>query len=128
MKRHGNLYKKITTSENIHLAWREARKGKINTDSVRNFEKDLENNLNKIQESLINKTFQPSPYKTKMIYEPKKRMIYILPFGPDRIVHHALMQVVEPIWTKLFISDSYACIRGRGLHAGSRRTMEFVRR
>jgi len=55
-------------------------------------------------------------------------MIYILPFDPDRIVHHALMQVVEPIWTGLFISDSYACIRGRGLHAGSRRTMEFVRR
>lgn len=128
MKRHGNLYKKLTAAGNIHLAWQEARRGKSAKPSVRRFEEDTETNLARIRESLVSKTFQPSPYKTKMIYEPKKRMIYILPFDPDRIVHHALMQVVEPIWTGLFISDSYACIRGRGLHAGSRRTMEFVRR
>ncbi|MCX5818996.1 MAG: reverse transcriptase domain-containing protein [Deltaproteobacteria bacterium] len=128
MKRHGNLYEKLTTAENIHLAWQETRKGKSFKAAVRRFELDAENNLAGIRELLVHKTFQPSPYKTKWIYEPKKRMIYILPFAPDRIIHHALMQVAEPIWTKLFISDSYACIRGRGLHAGSRRTMEFVRR
>jgi RNA-directed DNA polymerase len=128
MKRHGNLYEKLTSPENIHLAWQEARRGKSTKGTVRRFERDPETNLARIRESLVQKTYQPSPYKTKMIYEPKKRLIYILPFDPDRIVHHALMQVVEPIWTRLFISDSYACIRGRGLHAGSRRTMEFVRR
>jgi len=128
MKRHGNLYEKLTTAENIHLAWQEARRGKSKKAAVRRFEKEPEVNLARIRESLIQKNYQPSPYKTKMIYEPKKRLIYILPFAPDRIVHHALMQVVEPIWTGLFISDSYACIRGRGLHAGSRRTMEFVRK
>lgn len=128
MRRHGNLYEKLTTPENIHLAWQEARKGKSSKDAVRRFDKDPEVNLARIRESLIKKTFQPSAYKTKWIYEPKKRLIYILPFAPDRIVHHALMQIAEPIWTKLFISDSYACIRGRGLHSGSRRTMEFVRR
>jgi RNA-directed DNA polymerase len=128
MKRHGNLYEKLTTAENIHLAWQEARKGKSSKAAVRRFETDAEKNLAGIRELLVNKTYQPSPYKTKWIYEPKKRLIYILPFSPDRIIHHALMQVVEPIWTKLFISDSYACIRGRGLHSGSCRTMEFVRR
>ncbi|MDP2815199.1 MAG: reverse transcriptase domain-containing protein [Rectinemataceae bacterium] len=128
MRRHGNLYERLTTPENIHLAWQEARKGKSSKDAVQRFEKDPEGNLARIRELLVQKTYQPSPYKTKMIYEPKKRIIYILPFDPDRIIHHALMQVVEPIWTKLFISDSYACIRGRGLHSGSRRTMEFVRR
>jgi len=128
MKRHGNLYEKLTTPENLHLAWQQARKGKSSKAAVRRFDKDPEANLNRIRESLVQKTFQPSAYKTKMIYEPKKRLIYILPFDPDRIVHHALMQVIEPIWIKLFISDSYACIRGRGLHAGSQRTMEFVRR
>lgn len=128
MKRHGNLYEKLTTAENIHLAWQEARRGKSSKAAVRRFEMDPEANLARIREMLAQKTYQPSPYKTKMIYEPKKRLIYILPFDPDRIIHHALMQVVEPIWTGLFISDSYACIRGRGLHAGSRRTMEFVRR
>lgn len=128
MKRHGNLYEKLTTMENLHLAWQEARRGKSSKPAVRSFGKDPEMNLAGIRELLVNKTFQPSPYRTKMIYEPKKRLIYILPFSPDRVIHHALMQVVEPIWTKLFISDSYACIRGRGLHAGSRRTMDFVRR
>lgn len=128
MKRHGNLYEKLTTRENLHLAWQEARRGKSSKAAVCRFEQDPETNLAAIRESLVQKTFQPSPYKTKWIYEPKKRMIYILPFDPDRIVHHALMQVVEPIWTGLFIADSYACIRKRGLHAGSRRTMEFVRR
>jgi len=62
------------------------------------------------------------------IYEPKKREIYKLPFYPDRIIHHCLMRIVEPIWERLFLNDSYACIKGRGLHAGSRRTMEFVRK
>lgn len=128
MKRHGNLYEKLTSAENLYLAWHEARRGKSSKAAVRRFERNPEANLAKIRESLVQKTYQPSNYKTKMIYEPKKRLIYILPFDPDRIVHHALMQVVEPIWTGLFISDSYACIRGRGLHAGSRRTMEFVRR
>lgn len=128
MKRHGNLYEKLTSAENLHLAWQEGRKGKSSKASVRRFDLDPETNLARIRESLVQKTYTPSPYKTKMIYEPKKRIIYILPFDPDRIVHHALMQVVEPIWTKLFIADSYACIRKRGIHAGSRRTMEFVRR
>lgn len=116
MKRHGNLYEKLTTPENIHLAWQEARRGKSSKAAVRRFELDPETNLARIRESLVQKTFQPSPYKTKMIYEPKKRLIYILPFDPDRIVHHALMQVVEPIWTGLFIHDSYACIRKRSIH------------
>lgn len=128
MKRHGNLYEKLTTAPNLYLAWQEARKGKSSKGAVQRFEKDPVSGLAAIRAMLVNKTFQPSPYKTKMIYEPKTRLIYILPFAPDRIIHHALMQVVEPIWTGLFITDSYACIRGRGLHAGSRRTMEFVRR
>ena len=61
-------------------------------------------------------------------YEPKQRTIYILPFCPDRVVQHALMNILIPIWQPMFIRDSYACITGRGKHAGSRRTMEYVRR
>ena len=91
MKRHGNLYEKLTTAENIHLAWLEARRGKSSKAAVRRFGIDAEDSLARIRKSLLYKTFQPSPYKTKMIYEPKKRLIYILPFDPDRIVHHALM-------------------------------------
>ncbi len=128
MKRHGNLYGHIAEPENIRLAWHQARKGKSRKKDVQRFAEAPEENLARIADLLATKSFLPSPYRTMMIYEPKPRMIYILPFSPDRIVHHAIMQVVEPIWTGLFISDSYACIRGRGLHAGSRRTMEYVRR
>ncbi len=128
MKRHSNLYQVITSEENVRESWLEARRGKSSKSAVRRFERDLDRNLQQIRELLINKTYKPSPYTTKMIHEPKTRLIYILPFAPDRVIHHVLMRVIEPIWEGLFISDSYACIKGKGLHGGSRRTMEFVRR
>lgn len=95
---------------------------------VLEFDKNAEENLLKVRESLIKKTFRTSSYKTKIIYEPKQRQIYILPFSPDRIVQHALMNIIEPIWESLFIYNSYACRVGKGIHAGSRKTMEFVRK
>jgi len=128
MKRHGNLFGQIISEENIHLAYLRARKGKGWQNTVQNFEKDLDANITKIRESLANKTFTTSPYKTKTIFEPKKRLIYKLPFNPDRIIQHALLNVLEPIWDKLFIHDSYACRSGKGMHSGSKRTMEFVRK
>ena len=128
MKRHHNLYQRITSEENIRAAWWEARRGKSGKSAVRRFELDLDGNLQRIRESLLNKTYKTSPYTTMIIREPKERLIYRLPYDPDRIVHHILMRVVEPIWEGLFISDSYACIKGKGLHGGSKRCMEFVRR
>jgi hypothetical protein len=96
--------------------------------SIIRFDRNKDENLNTIRRALVEKTFTTSPYTHKTVYEPKKRTIYILPFAPDRIVHHALMNVLIPIWQPLFIADSYACIDNRGIHAGSRRTMEAVRR
>ena len=127
MKRHGNLYPQIVQYDNIILAYEKARKGKRWQDTIKRFEKHLEDNILKIQEALINKTFTTSPYTMMTIHEPKKRIIYKLPFNPDRIVHHALMNILEQIWSGLFLSDSYACRRGYGLHAASRRTMEHIR-
>lgn len=127
LKRHGNLWDKITDPENIYLAYRAARKSKGDRHCVKEFERNLDANLAAIRQSLINKTFSTAPYTVKEIHEPKRRMIYILPFAPDRIVQHALMRVVEPIWDKLMISTSYACRKGMGIHAASRQTMEFVR-
>lgn len=127
MKRHGNLFAKITTPENLHEAYRSARKGKGWQDTVKRFEIDLDANLEQIRQSLVLKTFTTSAYKEKIIYEPKERVVYKLPFAPDRIVQHALVNVLGPIWEKLFIYDSYSCLKGKGIHAGSRRTMEFIR-
>ena len=128
MKRHGNLYDKITDADNVRLAYRLAKRGKPTMPSIVRFDRNRDENLEAVRRALVEKTFTTSPYTYKTVYEPKKRAIYILPFAPDRIVQHALMNVLIPIWQPLFIADTYACIDNRGIHAGSRRTMEAVRR
>jgi len=128
MKRHGNLFSKIIERDNIHLAYRKARKGKSWQDTVKHFENNLEENIQKIQQSLIEKTYTTSNYTERTIYEPKQRIIYKLPFNPDRIIQHAIMNVVEPIWDSLMIHDSYSCRKGKGIHAASKQTSEFIRK
>lgn len=127
MKRHGNLFEQIVDPGNLYRAYRNARKGKGWQRAVKAFDKDILGNLHALRGALLDKSFTTSPYRSKTIHEPKRREIYILPFYPDRIVQHALIQVVGPIWDNLFISDSYACRVGKGMHKGSTRTMEFVR-
>ena len=128
MRRHGNLWGRITDIHNIYEAYNAARKGKTWQNTIKYFDMHFDDNLFNIQDGLINKTFTTAPYKEKTVYEPKQRTIYILPFNPDRIVQHALMNVIEPIWDALFIHESYACRKGRGIHSGSKRTMELVRK
>jgi len=128
MKRHGNLFNQIVTIENLELAYKKAKLGKSKKTSVIRFALNPEERLAFIRESLVNKTFSTSSYTVKQIYEPKERTIYVLPFAPDRIVQHAVMNILEPIWDNLFIHDSYACRVGKGIHKGSTRTMEFVRK
>lgn len=65
-------------------------------------------------------TYRTSTYKTFTIYEPKERIIFKLPFYPDRIVHHAIMNILEPIWVSIFINNTYSCIKGRGIHKAVR--------
>ena len=127
MKRHGNLWNKITDLDNIYPAYKKARKGKSWQNTISRFDDDLDENIFNIRDLLIEKTFTTSSYIEKTIYEPKQRIIYKLPFNPDRVVQHALMNVLEPIWSSVFIHDSYACRIGKGIHAASRRTMDFIR-
>lgn len=91
-----------------------------------NFQKNLEENLINIQDELIRGTYEPRPYRTFTIYEPKERIIHVAPFR-DRVIHHAIMNIIEPIWDRLFIYDTYACRKGKGTHAGVDRTTEFLR-
>jgi len=127
MRRHGNLFDKIVDPMNIYEAYLKAKKGKSWQDTVKCFESDLDRNLGQIRASLLDGSFHTSEYTRMMIYEPKEREIFRLPFNPDRIVQHAIMNVVAPIWDRMFIYDSYSCRVGKGIHAGSRRTMEFIR-
>lgn len=117
MKRYGNLFNKICDMDNLILADKKARQGKTNTWGVKVFDRDKDNNLKKLQKQLLDGTFTTSEYKTMTIYEPKERLIYKLPYYPDRIVHHAIMNILEKIWVNSMVTDTYANIKGRGIHS-----------
>lgn len=115
MKRIGNLYNAVCDLDNLHLAYRKARAGKAKTYGVKLFEKQLDSNIAEIQSELIDGTYVTSEYSSFLIHDPKERLVYRLPFR-DRVVHHAIMNILEPIWVSVFITNSYACIKGRGIH------------
>jgi retron-type reverse transcriptase len=118
MKRVGNLYEKIISLENLRLADDRARKGKMNSYGVRRHDTNRDANIFKLHDQLVNMTYVTSKYHVfNMVTDAgKEREIYRLPYYPDRIVHHAIMNVMEPVWTKIFTSDTYSCIKGRGIH------------
>lgn len=118
MKRIGNLYEKICSIENLQLADEKARKGKLRTYGVIEHDKKREANLLKLRETLLNGTFHTSKYDVFTIYEPQEREIYRLPYFPDRILHHAIMNVLEPIWVSTFTADTYSCIKEPGDSCG----------
>lgn len=128
MKRYGNLFDKIVDWNNLRWAAGQAMRGKTWQRAVRKFEANYEKSLSAIQKSLVEQTFTTSEYTEKVVFEPKKRTIYKLPFEPDRIVQHALLQIVAPIWDAMFIEDSYACRPGRGMHQASTKAMDYVRK
>lgn len=127
MERHGNLFDRITHPDNLYAAYRAAAKGKRWQKAVKRFEEDVPGNLLALQKALCTGQYRTAKYKTRRIHEPKKRIIYILPFYPDRIVQHAVVRVLEPIWDPLFITDSYASRKGKGMHRGSAKAMRFIR-
>lgn len=128
MKRHRHLWEQFISAENFDLAAKKAVKGKKSKDAINAFLADREHLLEKLRQRIIRGEFKTSPYRIIKIFEPKERDIYVLPLYPDHIVHHALINILGPIWLSMFIPDSYACIPGRGLHSASRRVMQFMRK
>lgn len=126
MKRHNNLYAKICSIENLKLADKIARKGKKNQLGVQLHDLNKEGNILKLHGMLISKTYKTSPYTTFKIYEPKERVIFKLPYYPDRILHHAIMNVLEKIFVSTFIANTYSCIKGRGIHAAGNDVKEAL--
>lgn len=118
MKRINNLYERICFKENIEAAAMIAQKGKKKQYGVQMFNRDPEGNLEKIRNRLIDGSYRTSVYTTFKVFEPKERVVYRLPFN-DRIVHHAAMNVLEPEFVKVFTSDTYSCIKGRGIYAAT---------
>lgn len=128
MKTYKNLWEKFISKENFELAYKNSIKNKSGQRQIRHFNQHREENLERVRQLVISGQFHTSQYKQMIVYEPKKRIIYKLPYCPDRIVQHAIMNILKPILMRLFIKDTYACIEGRGQHKASIRCSEFVRR
>lgn len=128
MKTYRHLWEQLITEENFELACRKSQKRKRNQRQIRNFNRNREQNLEAVRQLVLQGKFHTSPYRERMIYEPKKRIIYKLPYCPDRIVQHAIMNVLEPILRNLMIENTYACIEGRGQIMASRKCSEYVRK
>ncbi len=127
MKTYRNLYPQVCAWDNLYLAYRKARKGKRGKPPAATFEYDLEANLFQLQQELVTKTYTPGAYHSFYIHEPKRRLISAAPFR-DRVVHHALCNVIEPIFERSFIHDSYANRVGKGTHRALDRAQQFARR
>jgi retron-type reverse transcriptase len=126
MKRNGNLWANVVSFEALLHAAEQARKGKRFRPAVASFHFDQERALWKLHDELTTKTYRPGAYRSFFISEPKPRQISAAPYR-DRVVHHALVNVLEPIFERSFISDSYACRKGKGTHAAVRRCQQFAR-
>ncbi|UCD83479.1 MAG: RNA-dependent DNA polymerase [Deltaproteobacteria bacterium] len=122
-----NIYPKITDFQNLLLAARRAQKGKRYRESTLIFNFDLEANLFRLQEQLKSKTYKHGPYKDFIVRDSKKRLISAAPYR-DRVIHHAVINIIEPLFDRGFIHDTYACRRGKGTHAALFRYRHFLKR
>nr|AQS29696.1 hypothetical protein [uncultured archaeon] len=127
MKTYRNLYNQLYSYENLELAFRRARKRKTSKPYVIEFEKDLYDNLLKLKCELENFTYSPSPLTTFIVRDPKTRRISASHFR-DRVVHHAICNIIGPIFEKQFIYDSFANQKRKGTLAALKRFDHFLRK
>jgi len=128
MKRFNNLFEQIVDIDNIKKAHLNARKGKTHYREVQMIDQDIDYYAQKIREMLIQNQYEVGEYDiiTKKVDSGKIRQIYRLAYYPHRIIHHAIMQIMEPIWKKTFIADTYCCIKGRGIHKAVKKIQNIL--
>ncbi|MEK7722533.1 MAG: RNA-dependent DNA polymerase, partial [Elusimicrobiota bacterium] len=122
-----HLYEQVCSFENLYLAFRKAAKGKsLRLDCV-GFAYNREREIFKLQAELLDGTYRHGPYREFEVNDPKRRQVKAARFR-DRVVHHALCNVIEPIFEARFISDSFACRKGKGTFAALERCSGLARR
>lgn len=127
MKRYGKLYEQIIAVDNIELAINKAMQGvKKNKKAVKWFCANKEALTHKLIADLCSETYIVSEYNQFTVKEPKERVIYCLPFYPDRIVQHAIMNVLHPLFVEKFTADTYSSIKGRGIHQCARKLKKAI--
>jgi hypothetical protein len=126
MKRAGNLYGRIAEPENLRQAFLKAIRGKRGKAEVIAYTANLDRNLRRLHDQLSAGHVDVGHYHFFTIHEPKERLICAASF-PERVLHHAVMNVCEPVLERYAIQDSYACRTGKGMHAAVRRAQSFAR-
>lgn len=120
------LWAELISFENLYRGYLGARKGKRYHGDVMRYAANVETNIINLQNHLLWKSWQPGPIREFVVREPKMRAIKAPAFA-DRVLHHALVQVVEPLFEPKFIYDSYACRKGKGTQAAVARVQHFLR-
>lgn len=127
MKRYKNLYPKIYAYASLMMAWRKASKGKRYKNSTADFAMNLDEEIVKLHQELRDGTYMPSGYTHFTVHDPKRRKISAAAFR-DRVVHHALVGEIQPIYERKFIDDTYANRVGKGTHKALDRCTEFMQK
>lgn len=119
-KRYGNIYSKVITLDNLEEAHKCAKKDKSFYTAVQKTDAHLQERMQEIQDMLIDHTYKVGQYKTSIIYDKhKKRILYKLPYYPDRIIQWAFMLQIEPVFQEVFSNFTCASLPGRGVHYAS---------
>lgn len=126
MQRVGNLFSDCCSYANLLLAWRKTRQGSGQSKAGAFFFANLEKELFALKAELSTGVWQPKPFHYFDVHDPKHRVIAVSDYR-DRVVHHALVNVLEPIFEKTFIHDSYATRKGKGVHAAVFRAQHFLK-
>lgn len=126
-KKISKIYHKVYNLDNIELADQKARKGKSKSYGVKRHDLHKTEENFSLMSDLITGNYKTSEYDKFRIFEPKERIIYRLPYFPDRICHHAIMNIMEDIWVKIFTRDTYSCIKNRGIHALANKLRQDLR-
>jgi len=127
-KKYRNLMEKIVDTDNLRNAYFKTVKGGNRfTIGHLHFKEHLETNLYLLQKQITENLYKIGSYKQFKVYEPKERVIQALPFR-DRVVQHAIFNTIEPIFEKVFYSQSYACRKSRGTHKGVKDVQATIRR
>jgi len=125
-RRRTGLWRELTSPNHLLLAYRRARKAGRSRAATTAFSYHLEGELDSLRHDLLDGTYRPGPYRSFEVHEPKRRLVSAAPFR-DRVVHHALVGVLERVFEPRFIDASYACRRGKGTHAALDRASGFAR-
>ena len=118
------MFEKIISLENLFDAWTEFKREKANKKDVAEFEINLEDHIFKLHEDLKNNDYKHGGYFSFYVQDPKRRHIHKASIR-DRLMHHAIHRIIEPIWNKLFIFDSWSSRKTKGTHAAVKRLQDI---